>query len=179
MVVQYLKELEDILKKNDIPKRDVILVGSAVLAFHGIRKNGDLEIVIRKRTRNRLDAEHFKVYGIWGHRRIGENVDLFLNFGMPMGYTDERLFDEKCYDERDGWKVLQLEFELAYKHFLMRYLKKRKKDVDDIRFISEKFPHIEKRKVYGGMIFLIRLQDYVKRLDYLFRCKLLNLSRHY
>ena len=52
--LKHLKELKEVLSSLNIKHSDVCVVGSAVLALHGIRMNNDIDIIVSKEKRDAI-----------------------------------------------------------------------------------------------------------------------------
>lgn len=138
MCIEYISELEEWLEKNNIRKEDVCIVGSASLAYDGIRINHDLEIAVRpgiyieKIQKSWMPRVAFNLY---------KNIDYFKNQFFCIGITDKEVFEKKMYRlTKDGYQVILLEIEYLYKLSLGR-----DKDKMDIDLIEKTNPDIKER----------------------------------
>ena len=61
--IEHLEELKRILEESSISLNDVCIVGSSVLAAHGIRKNKDIDIILSKNIR-KLFTESDKSFNL-------------------------------------------------------------------------------------------------------------------
>lgn len=134
--ISFLDELERWMNYNKISKEDICLSGSAILAYYGIRENNDLEIIVRETVKEKIKVKGFKDIHIWGHVPISKNIDIFKNQYAVVGYSDSYIFDNECYIKINDFQIVNIQLEYLYKKFLMRYLKKRKKDKQDLEDIN-------------------------------------------
>jgi hypothetical protein len=138
MSIQYIDELEEWMENNHIKKEDICLVGSAALAYDGIRDNHDLEIAVRPGVcRDRI----LKCLRPKEERKLSKNVHFFKNQFFNIGITDQEIFEKKLYRlSKEGYKVILLEIEYLYKLSLNR-----DKDWQDARLIKSFSPDIDEK----------------------------------
>lgn len=130
------KELEFILNTYGIAMSDVCHVLSTILAVKGIRKNRDIEFVLRKDARKKL----IETYSEEGHNphsgiiKFSNEIQCVLEPYRMFGIDDEMLFDDAYSEEMpDGSRVVKLELYMARK-----VLQNRQKDEKDIFLVKEK-----------------------------------------
>lgn len=163
--IKGIDELTKNLCRYNLDKQDIILVGSAVLAFNNIRENKDIEFIVNPNKYKKIPLKYrLRLIG-WGHIPISNNVDLFHNFCWPCGEKDKALFEKRLYDSLEGWKVLKLKYEYKYKLFLIEYLGKREKDIQDICAIEEKMGEIiDKVEINKQALIFIKSKDFLIKL---------------
>jgi hypothetical protein len=125
MSIKYLDELENILEQHNIPKSDICIVGSSVLAKLNLRENNDIDIIIKKDIRAKL-------FPMTTHQ-ISENIEL-VSFGwLPNKKIDDDLLidDKKFHDLINGFKIVKLEMVLARKE--QTKVEKDLKDIESIK----------------------------------------------
>ncbi len=148
--IQFLDELRQWLEDSEIPMSEVCLTGSAVLAYYGIRNNNDLEIIVNDCMKDKVKLSDFEKIHLWGHIPVSDNIDIFKNQYAVIGYSDKYIFNKKCYIDVDGIKIVAIEYEYLYKKFLLKYLKYREKDINDIKMIEEIVP--DKARVCDNLL---------------------------
>tara|TARA_Y100000592_G_scaffold96953_1_gene166530 strand:- start:60660 stop:61064 length:405 start_codon:yes stop_codon:yes gene_type:complete len=126
--IEHIEELKKILDENSISPNDVCIVGSSVLAAHGIRKNKDIDIILSKDIR-KLFTESDKAFN------LTKNVECV---GVGWLYNlDNRTKDEEIiYNSNKHFKKYNLKFcnmDLLLKR---KKLSKREKDILDIKLIN-------------------------------------------
>ena len=100
MEINYLPELEEVLSKHGIHKEDVCVVGSAVLAYHNLRENNDIDLIVRHTRR-----EHKTEYSIGKNIEIVQENWLYMNEDI----TDDLIIDnEKYHFRHQGYKFVVL-----------------------------------------------------------------------
>ena len=124
--LNHLQELFKTLKKLDIEKTDVCIVGSSRMALEGIRKNNDIDIVLRKEIRDKLFPG--------ASTRLSENIEIVRENWL---YSNDKISDDIIIDNNShhdifcGFKFVSLEL---LKHRKRNSLKQ--KDEDDIMLIE-------------------------------------------
>lgn len=107
--IKYLDELVIVLKKYNILKDDICIVGSSTLAYHKIRENKDIDFIIKKNKRDKLFNKNTK--------KILEHIEL-VGFGWLANKKindDEIITNDKYHVIHNGFKVVRLELVLARK----------------------------------------------------------------
>ena len=123
-------ELDAVLDSKNIRLQDICLVGGIVLHIKGIRDHVDLDICILS---NKDPIKPGKPRQR-SHIELSDNIDLWHERYAPLGLSDDDLIKNPEYHESvDGYKVVRLEIEFAYKLY-----RASKRDKDDNRFITEK-----------------------------------------
>lgn len=169
MNINQVNVLEKLLSEFNIDKNDVVLVGSTVLAAEDIRENSDMEFILCPQEYRKLMKKLHRTIGLWGHCEVADRIDLFHNFGLPFGISDRRVFDNKLYEVYDGWNVLKIEYEYYYKLFLLKYLKKRSKDIADVEAIEERYSIKCNIKINGLFWVYLKCKDILVFLKYMLR----------
>lgn len=143
--IKKLSNLKEFLKEKDVDSCDICIVGSAILAFKGIRTNNDLEIITKNRTvYHKLTGKRKE--SIWGQHEVADGIDCFSNFFSFCGINDKVIFQHKLYEEKDGLLFARLEIEYLYKQSLIKLIK-REKDIKDLWYISN-YHLMDREKVY-------------------------------
>lgn len=130
----FKNELESILEKYKIDKKDICLVGSIVLGLKNIRTPKDLDICIRSDIRKRLLNKHKDLNKLKsGTINFTSNCQSGLNRYAKIGISDDDLFNnENFYEVIDGYKVAKLEVEFSHK-----IVRNREKDILDVQTIEK------------------------------------------
>lgn len=144
--VAHLEELEKWLSENDIQKQDVCLIGSCALAARGVRENHDLEFTLRPKVLKSHGLSR-KVFCMIYYEKITDDLELWRNQLLRVGISDKRIFNEKLFDDINGYNILFLDIEKLYKSSLGR-----DKDFADIVKIEmsdflQKYTQTKKDKV--------------------------------
>lgn len=108
--IKHISELEEILKKFNVSKNDICIVGSSALSYHNIRSNNDIDIIVSKKVRD-------KVFKSNSTTQLSENIEL-VGFGwLPNKKIsdDNIILDSLYYEIYNGFKVVKLELVLARK----------------------------------------------------------------
>lgn len=120
-----LEHLDRFLKSYNIPRSDICIVGSFVLATNKIRKHGDLDVVVSRSHFNKFKSGLVGNY-VDSKINIVKNKYLFL-----IGIEDEKLISNSDYHSAyNGFKVINLEIEYASK-----IVRSKEKDLIDIEII--------------------------------------------
>jgi len=101
--INYLEELSGVLEDNDLEKKDICIVGSAVMALHNLRDNDDIDIVVKKTIRN----ERFPP----GATKLSQNIELVAANWVfyDENITDDNIIDnEQHHTTYDGYKFVNL-----------------------------------------------------------------------
>lgn len=128
--VAHLEDLEKWLLENNIRKQDICLIGSCALAARGIRKNNDLEFMLEPKVLKEHGLSR-KVLWMTYFEKIADDLELWRNQLLRVGISDKRIFDEKLFDNINGYNILFLDIEKLYKKSLGR-----EKDMVDIAKIE-------------------------------------------
>ena len=160
MKIQFLEELECVIKRNEISKNEICIIGSSVLAFYGIRENHDLDFVLFPKARTRIlekCADQIEVLPS-GTINFSENVQALQKRYAKIGLLDEELFDDTYTVHMEGYRVAKIEVEIAQK--IERNFEKDRKDLAKIGdnygqfpgFNTHLFEGLMKRKaiIYGA-----------------------------
>ena len=101
--INYLDELSGVLEDNGLEKKDVCIVGSAVMALHSLRDNNDIDIVMKKSVRNEMFPS--------GTIKLSQNIELVA---ANWAFYDENITDDNIIDNEqhhttyDGYKFVNL-----------------------------------------------------------------------
>ena len=127
MKINFLDELGLVLKRHNIQKKDVCIVGSAVMTAMGMRENRDIDIILKKSVRDSR-------FGL-KCERLSDNIELVSSNWFC---CDEELTDDEIIDNNLYHSVID-----EYKFVNLNILKKRKqasrkeKDKTDILLIKD------------------------------------------
>ena len=129
--IQHLEELTEVLKKYNISKDDICIVGSSVLSYYGLRINKDIDIIIKKNSRT-------KKFGNLNTFNISNNIECVKFHWLPHPeISDDVIIENSSYhfiDSDSGFKFVKLELVLAKKEYI-----RRDKDKNDIKLIRNYF----------------------------------------
>ena len=121
-----LFDLEYFLLKHNIDKNDICLVGSASLSHIGIRKNNDIDIIIKKSTRDLIFNSNKTIH-------LSKKTQIVQSPWSSLFSDDDIIFNKNLHFFTDiNFKVVRPEL-LYHKKSVMR----RKKDVNDINELIE------------------------------------------
>lgn len=115
-----LKSLDNMLKKYDIEREDVVIVNGAALEALGIRKSGDLDIIISTKGRERLEI------GKDG-KRLNDLIEV-LPADQYKTLDDKIIFDDRFYVFINGYKIIRPTFMLKNRTFKSFFKKKVRRD---------------------------------------------------
>lgn len=118
--------LETTIEKYGLKKKDVIIVGSSSITLAGGRKNSDIDICIPKKEYKKMPFRICIAQKLFDHYEASDYIDFYFDRYIILGITDNMLFENKWYTENMGWKVVNLEIEIAYKIKIARA-----KDLED------------------------------------------------
>lgn len=132
--VNHLEQAVRVIRELDIDAEDWCLVGSAVLALYGIRRNGDLDVCLRGSVYQRL-LTRARNEG-WTVRPSGtvvlSNIDFIRDEYRRQGITSEELLDDPSLHRKvGGIKVARLELEFA-----KRAWGRRRKELLDVPYME-------------------------------------------
>lgn len=130
-MIKYLEDLDEFVKKNNIDKSDICIVGSAVFSNFGIRNNNDLDIILKPKMYRDISKQMKLKIGLSGYCSIGDNLDLYRNRYYIIGISDEKIFEDKLFYYFESYKVVIPEIECSYKSIIKRY-----KDIKDIEMLK-------------------------------------------
>ena len=129
--VKYLKELDNLLKKNNILKSDICIVGSAVMAAYNLRENKDLDIIVLHEVREKIKNTNRGF-------SLSKNIECvsknwMLKFDKIT--TDKMIITDPSlhFIDNQGFKYCTLELLIKRKRFSMR-----KKDKKDLIIINDR-----------------------------------------
>ncbi|MGB8703291.1 MAG: hypothetical protein WCD18_28070 [Thermosynechococcaceae cyanobacterium] len=123
---QYRQELEDVLKKFEINRNNICLVGSIALSVRGLRPHGDIDFCTKTDIINKISGHLTGNY-------ISKNVNLVVDKYERIGISDKELTDNSAYHEViDGFKVIRIELEFSIKN-----CRSREKDIADIKLLEK------------------------------------------
>lgn len=138
-VLRHREELENLLKKLNLKKEEICLVGGAGLVAQGIRENNDIDFVARSGIKNDI-IKRLNLKEKNNTYQITENVDLKSDWASCIGITDDELINNSKYHIiLYGFKVSKVEIVLSVKNCTLRA-----HDIKHIKMIGE---HIVK---YGN-----------------------------
>ena len=127
---EHKEELDAILESKNINLEDICLVGGIALSFKGIRDHVDLDFCILS---NKDPIKPGKPRQR-SHIELSDNVDLWHERYALLGLSDDEIINNpKLHESIDGYKVVRLEIEFAYK-----VQRASARDKDDNRVITEK-----------------------------------------
>ena len=127
--LDWLIEFDKTLKKFNIFKNDVCIVGSGPLEVLGIRYSTDIDFILKENIRNKLFDDKSK--------NLSKNIDIVhKNYhkykNEISGFSDDEIIDnEKLHFYFRGFKFANLEIIRDRKS-----LQRRKKDVQDVMLID-------------------------------------------
>jgi hypothetical protein len=105
-------ELETVIDTYKINKYDICLVGGIALSLKGIREHVDLDFCILP-DKDPVEPDKPRQRS---HIELSDNVDLWRERYAPLGLSDNDIINNPQYHELvDGYKVVRLEIEFAYK----------------------------------------------------------------
>lgn len=128
MKIEHLEELKRILEESSISLNDVCIVGSSVLAAHGIRKNKDIDIILSKNIR-KLFTESDKSFN------LTENIEC-VGVGWLYNLDNITKDEEIIYNSNKHFVKYNLKFcnmDLLLKR---KKLSKKEKDILDVKMIN-------------------------------------------
>ncbi len=123
-----MNELLDQLKQLNLPEGSFAIFGSGPMAVRGLKKPGDLDILVKKEVWDQLA----KKYGITDEEKgqiVVGDVDIFWNW-QPWLENEAELISTA--ETIDGWPYVRLEHVLEWKRRFGR-----EKDKQDIELIKE------------------------------------------
>ncbi len=129
--VVYSDQLTATLHRFGIDPDDVCIIGSSVLAAHGLRVNRDIDLSLRPAALQRLLIERPELNGT-GHGPIalGTNIEISRS-GYKMLNVDDELFS-RFSTIVDGWRFARIEIE-----FLRKIRIARTTDLNDMYALEE------------------------------------------
>lgn len=132
MKIKYIDELEQVLKKFEINKNEICIIGSSVLAHYGIRENHDVDFALHPVSRVKLLERYTEQIELLssGTINFSKNVQSLQGRYKKIGLLDEELFDDTYSLHVEGYRVAKIEVEIAQK--IERNLKKDRGDLDRI-----------------------------------------------
>jgi len=129
-----MKKLLQDLKKINLPKGKFAIFGSGPMCIRGLRKPGDLDIILTVDIYNDLkDSTNFKI----GYKKKSkneflekDNIEFYCNWYPEEGWDINKLIQEA--EMINGFPFVKLEEVLKWKKF-----KAREKDIKDIKLIED------------------------------------------
>lgn len=116
------------MKNESLSTEEVCIVGSAVFALNGGRKNNDLDFTITPSDYKNFKQEYNLKINYYGHVEIADHIDIYKNRYSIINIDDKMLFNDNLYTYYQGFKIVRIEVEYVYK-----LIKSRKKDIEDLR----------------------------------------------
>ena len=98
----HLNELKSVLDTLGIDHADVCVVGSAVMALHGIRVNNDIDIIVCK-------GEREKIINTSNTISLSENIECVKEGWLNPLLDDEIIFNSEFHSIHDGIKFCKIE----------------------------------------------------------------------
>tara|TARA_R100000388_G_scaffold94747_1_gene83114 strand:+ start:2979 stop:3368 length:390 start_codon:yes stop_codon:yes gene_type:complete len=124
--LKHLSELEHVLKSLSIESSDVCVVGSAVLALHGLRSNNDIDIVVSKKVRNQVIKTSKAV-------NLSENIECVSQGWLTPLNDDEIVFNPDFHFVHNGIKFCKAEMVIERKK-----RSDKQKDKKDLELLNDK-----------------------------------------
>ncbi len=126
----HLNELIKVCDELDLDMERVLIVGSAVLEYYGIRESNDMDIVVSHELRGNFEK---------GAQMLSKNVELVSeNYLRVQGVTflddDELINNSQYHIVYKGIKIVKLPVV-----WLKKYFSGREKDAVDLAIIHEKY----------------------------------------
>ena len=128
MKIEHLEELKRILEESSISLNDVCIVGSSVLAAHGIRKNKDIDIILSKNIR-KLFTESDKSFN------LTENIEC-VGVGWLYNLDNITKDEEIIYNSNKHFVKYNLKFCNMALLLKRKKLSKKEKDILDVKMIN-------------------------------------------
>ena len=151
MNVKFLDKLEDSLRKSGLAKDDICIVGSAVLAYHGIRENKDIDIIVAPQVRRELGISDEAT-------KIGKNIEVVGKDWHPK-VSDGKIVDfERYHFTHKGYKFVNLELLISKK-----WMHPRSKDLVDLKLIIDSA--IDNSKMKKLLFAPPRLKNYAQHYE--------------
>ena len=98
----HLNELKFVLDTLGLDHADVCVVGSAVMALHGIRANNDIDIIVCKDKRE-------KIINTTGTISLSENIECVREGWLKPLSDDEIIFNSELHSIHNGIKFCKIE----------------------------------------------------------------------
>lgn len=131
-MLQHLDELESVLSKFGLDKKDIVIIGSGAISICGGRLNNDIEFAVSAPAKRKLPLMvNFKLLLV-DHVDLSTNVDIFHDRYLCAGIRDADLFQTRNHVIYKGFRIVIPEIEYAYKKFMGR-----PKDLDDFEAIKK------------------------------------------
>jgi len=156
--INFFQELDYVLNKFNLHKNDICIVGSSVLAIHNIRKNNDIDIIIKQKIRNSLFNTNTKV-------TLSTNVEIVSCNWLNIDDFDDKIINNQRYHDRiNGYKVAKIE--ILYLH---KSISKRTKSLRDKELILKylKAVSIWDRKLYLTLLVKYSIASTLKKVKLL------------
>lgn len=134
-MIEYLDELEGILKKYGIDKSDVCFTTSAALAVRGIKSNNDIEFALKPEAYQYVLSNLSKVFyynSFSGTIKFTEHIECDRDIYGIFNITDGALFEDMYSEKIGDYRVVKLELYSA-----MKVLMNRQKDEKIIGLIKK------------------------------------------
>lgn len=125
-----LDELKQLCTVLEIDMSNVLVVGSMVLEYYGIRESKDIDFILTHGVRSKFEK---------GAQMLSRNTELvsenYLKIGNVVCVDDDELINNSLYYTMcEGVKIAKLSVVWAKK-----YYSKREKDVADLKLIHERY----------------------------------------
>ena len=148
--VAYSDQLAVTLDRFGIDSDDVCIIGGSILAVHGLRVNGDIDLFLRPAALQRLLTERPELNGT-GHGKIalGTNIEIERS-GYAMLNVDDELFS-RFSTIVDGWRFARIEIE-----FLKKIRIARTTDLSDM-YALEEYAYSSRTWDWGLMYSVLKL----------------------
>lgn len=133
MKIKFYEEFEEIVKRYNIDKNDICIIGSCVLANADLRQNNDFDFAITPKAREKLldrYGQELKVLPT-GTICFTDEVQILQNRYAKVGISDEKLF-ENYVEKYKEYKIAKIEVEIAQK--IKRYVKKDEIDLKELGY---------------------------------------------
>lgn len=121
----HLNELKSVLDIIGLDHMDVCVVGSAVMALHGIRMNNDIDIIVCKDKRD-------KIINTTSNISLSENIECVREGWLKPLSDDEIIFNSEFHSIHNGIKFCKIEMVMERKK---RSIKQ--KDKEDLELLND------------------------------------------
>ena len=121
----HLNELKFVLDTFGLDYAEVCVVGSAVMALHGIRVNNDIDIIVCKDKREKIANTTSTV-------SLSENIECVREGWLKPLTDDEIIFNPELHSIHDGIKFCKIEMVVERKKRSTK-----QKDKEDLELLND------------------------------------------
>ena len=121
----HLNELKSVPDTFGLDHAEVCVVGSAVMALHGIRVNNDIDIIVCKDKREKITNTTSTV-------SLSENIECVREGWLKPLTDDEIIFNSEFHSIHDGIKFCKIEMVVERKKRSTK-----QKDKEDLELLND------------------------------------------